>query len=117
MKIDFLHPEDCGTAPASASRSGSASESVSQRYGSEDPDPHPDQYQNFLLPPNIVDFTSFKTGCNRIVNFELMLLPLCCRLASVKCPSGLAFDLERQTCDWKAKVSKNLGFFSRQEVN
>ena len=26
------------------------------------------------------------------------------RLASVKCPSGLAFDLERQTCDWKAKV-------------
>ena len=27
------------------------------------------------------------------------------RLASVKCPSGLAFDLERQTCDWKAKVN------------
>ena len=22
----------------------------------------------------------------------------------MKCPSGLAFDLERQTCDWKAKV-------------
>ena len=29
------------------------------------------------------------------------------RLASVKCPSGLAFDLERQTCDWKAKVEGN----------
>jgi len=26
------------------------------------------------------------------------------RLASVKCPIGLAFDLVRQTCDWKAKV-------------
>jgi len=26
------------------------------------------------------------------------------RLASVKCPSGLAFDLERQTCDWKSRV-------------
>ena len=31
------------------------------------------------------------------------------RLASVKCPSGLAFDLERQTCDWKAKVRQPLG--------
>ncbi|TRY72028.1 hypothetical protein TCAL_13698 [Tigriopus californicus] len=27
------------------------------------------------------------------------------RLATVKCPDQLAFDLERQTCDWKARVS------------
>lgn len=26
------------------------------------------------------------------------------RLASVKCPTGLAFDIERQTCDWKTHV-------------
>lgn len=26
------------------------------------------------------------------------------RLASVRCPSGLAFDIERQTCDWKTNV-------------
>jgi len=26
------------------------------------------------------------------------------RLATVKCPNGLAFDLDRQTCDWKANV-------------
>ncbi len=29
---------------------GSASRSVSQRYGSEDPDPHPDPYQNITDP-------------------------------------------------------------------
>ena len=27
------------------------------------------------------------------------------RLAAVRCPAGLAFDIYRQTCDWKAKVS------------
>jgi len=26
------------------------------------------------------------------------------RLAAVRCPAGLAFDIGRQTCDWKAKV-------------
>lgn len=26
------------------------------------------------------------------------------RLASVKCPTGLAFDIERQTCDWRTNV-------------
>ena len=26
------------------------------------------------------------------------------RLAAVRCPAGLAFDIQRQTCDWKAKV-------------
>ena len=27
------------------------------------------------------------------------------RLAAVRCPAGLAFDIDRQTCDWKAKVN------------
>ena len=26
------------------------------------------------------------------------------RLAELKCPQGLAFDLHLQTCDWKANV-------------
>lgn len=26
------------------------------------------------------------------------------RLASVRCPIGLAFDIDRQTCDWKTHV-------------
>ena len=26
------------------------------------------------------------------------------RLATVKCPTGLAFDIDRQTCDWKTNV-------------
>lgn len=26
------------------------------------------------------------------------------RLASVKCPNSLAFDIERQTCDWRPHV-------------
>jgi Chitin binding Peritrophin-A domain len=26
------------------------------------------------------------------------------RLAKVRCPGGLAFDIERQTCDWKSNV-------------
>lgn len=26
------------------------------------------------------------------------------RLASVRCPTGLAFDIERQTCDWRSNV-------------
>ena len=26
------------------------------------------------------------------------------RLASVRCPGGLGFDIDRQTCDWKTHV-------------
>lgn len=26
------------------------------------------------------------------------------RLAGVRCPNGLAFDIDRQTCDWKTRV-------------
>lgn len=26
-------------------------------------------------------------------------------LKQITCPSGLAFDVEKQTCDWKAKVT------------
>ncbi|XP_012056947.1 PREDICTED: uncharacterized protein LOC105620048 [Atta cephalotes] len=40
------------------------------------------------------------------------------RLATVRCPTGLAFDIERQTCDWKTNVkncdqleSKQMSYF------
>ena len=26
------------------------------------------------------------------------------RLASIRCPANLAFDIDRQTCDWKTNV-------------
>lgn len=26
-------------------------------------------------------------------------------LKQITCPSGLSFDIEKQTCDWKAKVT------------
>lgn len=26
------------------------------------------------------------------------------RLAGVRCPQGLSFDIDRQTCDWKSRV-------------
>jgi Chitin binding Peritrophin-A domain len=40
-------------------------------------------------------------------NFLSHLYTLRCTRAGLKqitCPSGLAFDIEKQTCDWKAKV-------------
>jgi len=42
--------------------------------------------------------------CRDVVRCDRAGIAGTIRLASVKCPSGLAFDLERQTCDWKAKV-------------
>ena len=42
--------------------------------------------------------------CMDVVRSDRASIAGTIRLASVKCPSGLAFDLERQTCDWKAKV-------------
>ena len=42
------------------------------------------------------------------------------RLAAVRCPAGLAFDIDRQTCDWKSKVescdrlsSKTISIYSQ----
>eukprot|EP00088_Acartia_fossae_P022662 TRINITY_DN237_c0_g1_i4.p1 TRINITY_DN237_c0_g1~~TRINITY_DN237_c0_g1_i4.p1 ORF type:complete len:560 (-),score=134.94 TRINITY_DN237_c0_g1_i4:328-2007(-) len=43
--------------------------------------------------------------CRDVVRCDRAGIAGTIRLASVKCPNGLAFDLERQTCDWKAKVN------------
>ena len=35
-------------------------------------------------------------------------------LAAVRCPTGLLFDLDGQTCDWAAKVSLVISFISEK---
>ncbi len=53
------------------SESGSASRSVSQRYGSEDPDPHPDLYQNVTDPhPTLV--IRIRTKISRLPNTSVL---------------------------------------------
>merc|ERR1712241_506581 len=43
-------------------------------------------------------------GCRDVVRCDRAGLAGTIRLAAVRCPAGLAFDINRQTCDWKAKV-------------
>ncbi|CAG0924262.1 unnamed protein product, partial [Notodromas monacha] len=43
--------------------------------------------------------------CRDVVRCDRAGLTGKIRLAGVRCPNGLAFDVLRQTCDWKAKVS------------
>merc|ERR1719336_2195535 len=42
--------------------------------------------------------------CRDVVRCDRAGLAGTIRLAAVRCPAGLAFDIQRQTCDWKAKV-------------
>merc|ERR1712020_287536 len=39
------------------------------------------------------------------------------RLAAVRCPAGLAFDIFRQTCDWKAKEGASHPEYQRAGVS
>lgn len=43
--------------------------------------------------------------CRDVVRCDRAGIAGTIRLASVRCPSGLAFDLKKQICDWKAKVT------------
>ena len=38
-------------------------------------------------------------------------------LAAVRCPTGLLFDLDGQTCDWAAKVGHGLFIYSFSNMN
>jgi len=58
----------------------------------------------FGRPPNEYFRLSTEGDCRDVVRCDRAGIAGTIRLAQVKCPSGLAFDLERQTCDWKAKV-------------
>jgi len=55
-------------------------------------------------PPTEYFRLTTEGDCRDVVRCDRAGIAGTIRLASVKCPSGLAFDLERQTCDWKAKV-------------
>jgi len=54
--------------------------------------------------PNEYFRLTTESDCRSVVRCDRAGIAGTIRLASVKCPSGLAFDLERQTCDWKSKV-------------
>lgn len=43
--------------------------------------------------------------CRDVVRCDKAGLTGTIRLAGVKCPNGLAFDIFKQTCDWKGRVS------------
>jgi len=47
---------------------------------------------------------SAESGCREVVRCDKSRNSV--RLASVKCPTGLVFDIARQTCDWKDQVNK-----------
>ena len=42
--------------------------------------------------------------CRDVVRCDRAGLAGTIRLAAVRCPAGLAFDIDGQTCNWKAKV-------------
>ena len=43
--------------------------------------------------------------CRDVVRCDKAGLTGAIRLAGVKCPNGLAFDIYKQTCDWKGRVN------------
>lgn len=43
--------------------------------------------------------------CRDVVRCDRAGLTGTIRLAGVKCPNGLAFDIFKQTCDWKGRVN------------
>jgi len=66
-------------------------------------------------PPNEYFRLTTEGDCRDVVRCDRAGIAGTIRLASVKCPSGLAFDLDRQTCDWKAKV-KNCDRLSKPRL-
>jgi len=55
-------------------------------------------------PPTEYFRLSTEGDCRDVVRCDRAGTAGSIRLASVKCPSGLAFDLNQQTCDWSSKV-------------
>jgi len=56
-------------------------------------------------PPTEYFRLSTEGDCRDVVRCDRAGTAGSIRLASVKCPSGLAFDLNQQTCDWRSKVN------------
>lgn len=55
-------------------------------------------------PPEEFFRLSATGDCRDVVRCDRAGIAGTIRLASIRCPSGLAFDLDKQICDWKAKV-------------
>ena len=59
----------------------------------------------FSHRPNTEYFrVSAEGDCGKVVRCDKAGSAGDIRLAELKCPQGLAFDLHLQTCDWKANV-------------
>lgn len=66
----------------------------------------------------------FQTILRFLFFFSILCYSSCCYnrctragLKQITCPSGLSFDLEKQTCDWKAKVSNCDKLESKSQTN
>ena len=55
-------------------------------------------------PPEEFFRLTAEGDCRDVVRCDRAGIAGTIRLASIRCPSGLAFDLDKQICDWKAKV-------------
>ncbi|KAJ9574958.1 hypothetical protein L9F63_007876, partial [Diploptera punctata] len=80
------------------------------RHKRQDEDESDDQSLDELCsnrPPDEYFRLSTDGDCRDVVRCDQAGENGITRLASVRCPNGLAFDIERQTCDWKTngKVS------------
>ena len=54
---------------------------------------------------------------NSYLGIFVIFLFLCQGLQQIRCPPGLAFDLEKQTCDWKAAVNNCDQLTRERKVN
>jgi len=77
-----------------------------QRASRKDDTQVQDSIEDLCLnrPPSEYFRMSTSGDCRDVVRCDRAGIAGTIRLATVKCPNGLAFDLDRQTCDWKAKV-------------
>merc|ERR1711931_446347 len=86
------------------------SQPTQNQQSSQFEDPHPATHLDTVeelcqgRPPNEYFRLDTEGDCRNVVRCDRAGIAGTIRLASVKCPSGLAFDLERQTCDWRNKV-------------
>ena len=55
-------------------------------------------------PPTEYFRLTTEGDCKEVVRCARAGIAGTIRLASIKCPAGLAFDLQKQTCDWSARV-------------
>ena len=60
---------------------------------------------NLLFSLLILTTFYFYISILDLLNFAYFFISLLQGLQAIRCPPGLAFDLEKQTCDWKWAVT------------